>query len=318
MVKLELTKRFAALFAGRTDAYGIDRGGWVKEPLRQRMYSDHLNKLHGAAIGVAPLRDDGTVRFAAIDLDEPNFDLAMDVAALIPGPGWLEKSRSGNAHLWYFFDGDCPAWVARGQLRRALEAVDRRDVEIFPKQAQLRAGMLGNYINLPFYGDERPIVWRSGDETYDGVGNYTLAGFINEAEAEKVSVEHWTNLCRQDGIEPPALRISDGDEFGERSVVHGCATYMLEHAEDNPLAPGHRHVVLFNLAKMFLNCADYDFDDTLQIVGAFNERGEHPLSEREVKTTVQNALRGRFKSTGCDDPVMSPYVDPRCPIAHAS
>jgi hypothetical protein len=315
MVKLDLVKRFAALFAGRTDAYGTNKGGWVKSALTQRMYSDHLNGLHGAGIGVAPLLDDGTVNFAAIDLDEPNFELAMDVAALIPGDGWLERSRSGNAHLWYFFSEPCPAWVARGQLRQALEAVGRRDVEIFPKQAQLREGMLGNNINLPLYGEERPILWSTGDEPEFATPGYTIEGFVHDAEVRKVDVDHWTNLCRQDGIEPPALRITDGDEFGERKSLHGCARYIIEHADDNPLAPGHRHVVLFNLAKMYLNCADYDFEDVLAIVSAFNDRGEVPLAEREVLTTIQNAARGRWRSTGCDDPVMSPYIDPNCPIA---
>lgn len=313
MISLDLTKRYAALFAGRTDAYGVDRGGVVKAPLMQRMYSDHLNGLATAAIGVFPLRDDGTVRFAAIDLDEPNFDLAEDLRQFIPGEAWIEKSRSGNAHIWCFFADDCPAWIARGQLRQALKAQGREDVEIFPKQAQLRDGMVGNYINLPYYGDERPVLHEPATEA----GPIHLEAFIECAASARIDVEHWRNLCRIDGIEAPSLKVGSGDDgFGERKSLHVCATYMLQHKDDNPLAPGHRHVVIFNLAKMILNCQDYDTEDAIELVSVYNEAGEHPLSETEVRNTVLNAARGRFTSTGCDDPIMSPYVSPDCGIAN--
>ena len=317
-VSVETTNRFAALFEGRKDAYGVDRGGVVRAPLTNRMYGDHLKGLPTAGIGVFPLRDDNTVRFAAIDLDEPNFELAVELCEYIPGDhAFIERSRSGNAHIWVFFASDCPAWVARGQLRQALATVDREDVEIFPKQAELREGMVGNYINLPYYGDERKIVHVKGDAPeFEGAGGYTLEGFLFEAEQLQASVDHWTNLCRQDGIGPPALRISDGDEWGERPSVHACALYMLEHKEDNPLRRGHRHVVLFNLAKMILNAQDYDIEDALLVVESYNQAGDDPVSPNEVRTMVNNAARGRWTSTGCDDPVMAPYISPDCRIAH--
>jgi len=307
---------FSKLFSGRHDAYGLDRGGVVKDTLTTRMYGDHLKGLPTAGIGVFPLRDDNTVRFAAIDLDEPNFELALDIATLLPARCYIERSRSGNAHIWVFFDAACPAWVARGQLRKALEAVGRKDVEIFPKQAELREGMVGNYINLPYYGDERKIIYASGDEWLGDEGGYTLDGFLFDVEDDgRASVEHWTNLCRVDGIEPPPKRDTN-DEWGERSVPHGCALYMLEHKEDNPLTQGHRHVVLFNLAKMLLNCKDWSIDDVLVAVEGYNDAGESPVSRGEIKSMVQNAARGRWTSTGCDDPVMAPYVSPDCGIAN--
>ena len=91
---------------------------------------------------------------------------------------------------------------------------------------------------------------------------------------------------------------------------------MLEHKEDNPLRRGHRHVVLFNLAKMILNAQDYDIEDALLVVESYNQAGDDPVSPNEVRTMVNNAARGRWTSTGCDDPVMAPYISPDCRIAH--
>lgn len=310
-------ERFQKLFDGRQDAFGVDRGGIVKKPVQRRHYLDHIRGEIGAAIGVFPLRDDHTVRFAAIDLDEPNFDLACDLADLyLPGVAWVERSRSGNAHVWVFFESDCPAWVARGQLRGALRAAQRPEVEVFPKQAELLPGMVGNYINLPYYGDERLMVHRSGDERqFEGAGGYTLDGFLDDAEENRIDPQHWLDLCRADGIQPPGQR--EDSEWGTRARPHRCATYMLEHAHDNPVRTGHRNVVFFSLAKMLLNCEQYDLAETIEIVQMYNEASPDEVPRRDVRHIVLNAEKGRFTSTGCDDPLMQPYADPDCEIANA-
>lgn len=309
---LDLVMRYAALFDGRTDAYGLSHGEVVKEPVTMKLYQRHLEGLE-PGLGIFPIRPDATVRFAAVDLDEPNFALAQEIADFIPARVFIERSRSGNAHVWVFFRGSCPAWVARGNLRLALEAAGAPRVEVFPKQTELLPGMVGNYINLPYHGTDRPIIH---DAAYPAAG-MPLTEFLDIAENSLVDPDHWRGLAIQAGITPPGV-MSDEPEvpFGERTTLHECATYMLEHKEDNPLAPGHRHVVLFNLAKMVLNARDYDEQDAVAIVSGYNEAGVSPVSPDEIESLVANAARGQYTSTGCDDPLMSPYISPTCPIAH--
>lgn len=309
-----LAPRFAALFSGNREAYGLSHGEVVRGAVTLRMYLDHLRWLD-PAIGIFPIRPDNTCLFAAIDLDEPNFDLAADIADFLPGTAWIERSRSGNAHIWVFFSAPCPAWVARGQLKLALEAAGTPRVEVFPKQSELLSGMVGNYINLPFHGNARPIVWQSGEARDFTPPGYSLEGFIHDAEAGRIDPEHWRRLCYQAGIEPPGA-VERGETWGERTTLHLCALYMLQHKEDNPLTRGHRHVVLFNLAKMLLNCRDYDEDEAETIVASYNEAGTDPVGAGEIRTLVKNAARGRYTSTGCDDPIMAPYISPTCPIAN--
>ena len=158
-------EKCSRLFSGRTIAYGLGRGGVVRlapdaDPaiLWPALYGAHLDGVE--PIGVFPIREDNTVLFAAIDLDEPDFELASAFQSLLPGRTWLERSRSGNAHVWVFFDRSCEAWVARGVLKSATEALGRPDVEIFPKQDRLPLALegddppVGNYINLPYFGVE--------------------------------------------------------------------------------------------------------------------------------------------------------------------
>jgi hypothetical protein len=146
------------LFSGRKDAYGTGRGQWIKREPTPDVYAEHLRG-EGPGLGIAPLLDDGTVWFAAIDLDEPDFDAAREMQEFLSfGATWVERSRSGNAHVWAFFEHPIQAWIARGILREATAAIGKPAVEVFPKQDKLREGMVGNYINLPYHGDDRPIL----------------------------------------------------------------------------------------------------------------------------------------------------------------
>lgn len=310
---------FMNLFQPRRDVYGVAKGNVKREQWNNPILSQHLSHHPDFDLGFFPLRDDGTVRFAAIDLDEPDFQTATEIAELIPGNAWIERSRSGNAHIWVFFSEDCPAWVARGQLRKVLELVDLPRVEIFPKQAELIPGMVGNYISAPYFGDERPMIWASdqGREGCDlcNTKGWTLEDFLTFAHASRIDPQHWRDLCIRDGIEPPRARGEGAEEFGTRAVPHMCATYMLEHKEDNPLVPGHRAVVLFNLAKQLANVEDFEPAEVEEMVEAMNQAGTDPASSKEIERFVRNAYRGQWVSTGCDDPLMAPYVHPDCPIA---
>jgi len=152
-------EQFARLFRGRTDVLGTgDKPPKVqRRPVTLVDYESHLAG-DGNGIGIYPMLDTNEVWFCAIDLDEPDFALAQMMMKLIPGATYLERSRSGNAHVWAFFSSPAPAWAVRTILRGATQSVGRPDVEIFPKQDGLRADMIGNFINLPYHGEDRPML----------------------------------------------------------------------------------------------------------------------------------------------------------------
>lgn len=303
--------RFASLFRGRTDAYGkasgtprVERGDF-SEAQWLLFYEGHLAG-EGVGIGVFPMLDTAEVWFGAIDLDEPNFDLARSMQTLIPNQSWIERSKSGNAHVWVFFERPCPAWAVRTILRGATESVGRKDVEIFPKQDGLREGMLGNFINLPYHGEERPILCRQAD--------FPLGEFLIEAEGSRQDPDAWVRRARALGGQPPSEREATS-EFGEQANLHMCAEHIMQHRDDNPLQPGHRAVVLFNVSRQFLNWRDATAEEARAWVHEINDAGVQPAPRQEVDRQFDNALAGRWTGTGCDDPVMAPYVHPDCPIA---
>lgn len=298
------------LFQGRTDAIGRNQGGVERRIVTEGDYYKHFQGEH--PIGIFPMLDDNTCWFGAIDLDEPNFELASQMQLLIPNPSWIEKSRNGNAHVWVFFQSPAPAWVVRTVLRGATQAVGRSDVEIFPKQDALKPGMVGNYINLPLFGDERPILHMG---TTDELRPTPVASFLHRALETRHDPAVWERRARALGGKPPEER-EVAREFGTATVLHECASHIIENRESNPLRRGHRAVVLFNLSKMLLNWEALDAAEARKWVGEVNAAGTHPVDVLEVDRIFNNALEGRWTSTGCDDPLMAPYVRPDCPIAN--
>jgi len=317
----DLTERFARLFHGRTDAHGLGRGAVKRTSITREDVEQHLAGEHpDGGIGIFPLRADGTVLWAAIDLDEPDFELAQELQRLLPGQTWIEKSRSGNAHIWAFFTEPIPAWIPRGLMKMALQSHGRDDVEVFPKQDRLPEGLLGNYINLPFYGDTRPMLSWDGPHAHTGggVGPWTwgLESWIDRAEASKTDPDVWRRRATSLGIKPPEEREGPSAEFGTMPNLHRCASHIIANAEENPVSRGGRHVVFFNLAKMLLNWREIDDAEAMEYLREVNELADPPLSDTELQRIFGNVQRGQFVSTGCDSPEMAPYISPDCEIVH--
>lgn len=313
-------EKFARLHAGRTDAYGTGAGMWIKKPVTLAHYEAHLRGF-GKGLGIAPLLDDGTINFAAIDLDEPDFDAAREMQEYLPGPSFIEKSRSGNAHIWVYFEEPVEAWPVRGILKEATLAAGKAAVEVFPKQDKLfpefrteHRPELGNYINLSNHGDDRPILcWDAYEEAFHRV---SLEAFLNSALDGLNDPRSWRERAKWLQLSPPEERLHDRAEFGKQKQLHMCAEYIIANRESNPVLEGHRNVVYFSLAKMLLNYEGFDEDEAWYFLKLTADASPDRVEEHELRRIFNNALVKQMTSTGCDDPLMQPYVHPDCPIAH--
>ncbi len=320
----ETARRFINLFGGlqhveNIGAYGTGNGEWVKASLAERGVALHLMG-QGPGIGIPPLGPGNVVSFAAIDLDENDFKAAAEMQTYLPGPSFLEKSRSGNAHVWVFFREPVLAYIPMGILKEATLAAGKKHVEVFPKNHDFEKIKYGNYINLPYYGSTRPIV--EVEETFESHGGlrtyifneWPLHKFLHEAYENLNDPEVWKSRARWLLIEPPERRES-ATEFGQQPNLHICASHILEHAEDNPVMAGHRSVVYFCLAKQLTNWQLCDHDEALMYMRLVNEASPDRIPDDELQRILGNAERGGFTSTGCDDPLFAPYAHPSCKIA---
>lgn len=317
----ELVARFEALYQGLPEAFGTGRGEWVKRPPTREDFRRHLAGV-GPGLGIAPLRRDGTVTFAAIDLDEPDFAAALGMQEFIPGPSYVERSRSGNAHVLVYFSEPIEAWIARGILKEVILAAGKAHVEVFPKADRLMPGMLGSYINLGFFGDTRPVVTQMLDGGLMArpsglppqLGDLTLEQFLDRVKPNLPDA--WRKRARWLQISSPEERLKDRAEFGTQQTLHLCAEHIIANRDEVPVVEGHRAIVYFNLAKMLCNYEGFDLDEAFAMMQLVNDSSPDAIPDYELRKILTNAERGRFTSCGCDDPVMAPYVHPDCPIAH--
>ena len=168
----QTAKAFAALFRGRTDAWGSLPSKCIYEPVTFVHYERHLRGK--VSLGVYPLLDDGTCFWAAADLDQDGSapwhdgpDDGTPALTLIESLGYygvnigicLEKTKSKGWRIWTLFSAPVPARDVRRLFRAALaKAGLPSSVELFPRQDHLgkptreNPHPVGNYVHLPYFG----------------------------------------------------------------------------------------------------------------------------------------------------------------------
>ena len=168
-ISQSIISEFAHTFTGNEYAYGIhvvadspsiEATGKVRgkmdftktSPITDEVYEAHLNGRNG--LGVIPLRQDGTVSFSVIDIDK--YDTQhVDTINMISNSGLPMipfRSKSGGLHLYVFYS-------ERTLASKSIEMLNKIKVlmglpaktEVFPKQAKIKEGEIGNWINLPYY-----------------------------------------------------------------------------------------------------------------------------------------------------------------------
>ena len=161
---------FSTLFSGNTDAHGVTEVGeivdgkaksksrLVYEPVTPAVIQRHLDGYH--SIGIAPIQNDGTCNFGAIDIDDYRYDLQDVIAAIydFDMPLCPCFSKSKKLHIYIFFAEPTPADQVQEILKwyaRAF-ACDKK-VEIFPKQAKAHSTQtFYSWINLPYFEANNP------------------------------------------------------------------------------------------------------------------------------------------------------------------
>ena len=194
-----LPQRFHQLFDGWGKAHGVFHpqkqsrqargkvtGGQATElgPPTPELWEAHLSGAQG--LGVYMLRLDGTVRFAAIDVDVYPVDHRALAERISKAelPLILCKSKSGGAHLYLFGQEDLPAALVRQRLATWATMLNILKYELFPHKDVLAGPEdYGKYLNMPYFsGKERCAVSRSGKEL-------PPAAFLTAAHEAAVSID---------------------------------------------------------------------------------------------------------------------------------
>ena len=290
--------RFQRLFKGREDAYGQweqDNPQTVKRPITEEQWRKHLAG-KGALLGIIPITETNDCYFGAIDVDDDTVDHAS-LAALIDLSGLplvVCRSKSGGAHLYLFLKDPTPAktivqklksWAAALKLKNPpYPSGQSHPIEIFPKQTKISPDTLGNWINLPYYGN--------------GVTNR----YAVTAEGQKLPLDTFLEYAESRSISSTMLEVL---EPSVKDALEG-APPCLNQLHQLGYPEGSRNMGLYN-AGIYLKLR-YP-DDWQDKVRDYNqERMQPPLRDVEVRSVIKSLERRDYQYK-CEDAPINAFCD---------
>ena len=262
---------FAELFVGGDQAHGLwdERRGAKTErgPATPERYAEHLAGKLG--LGLVPVRRDGTCRFAAIDIDIDSINHVALLQKVLARklPLAVFRSKSGAAHLLLFMQepGLAAATVIQ-TLKKWATLLGYPAAEIFPKQTKVTKKNLGNWINLPFFGDEKTSRYAIGPR-----GALTLTEFL-------ASVEFYDPAtCRVD--ESPAAEPAEP------------AAPEVPIETDGEITEGRRNETLTKAAGAMRRHGLAQDAIEAALLAHNRKRCEPPLPERDIVTIAASVAR---------------------------
>jgi len=301
-VEKELTKRFSRLFRGLNRAYGTfditgkaangkhkGKARIVHEPRTLKTFDAHLNGEQG--VGVVPINENNQCLWGAIDIDTYPLDHTklINHISQLKFPLVVCRSKSGGGHLYLFLKEAVAAEKLQTKLKEVTSELGyASNTEVFPKQIQLvlERGDTGNFLNLPYFDQERGLRY-----AFNADGSAaTLEEFLDMAEASAITEEELDNLASEEAVQidkrlpdgPPCLQALFRQGFPEGTRNNGLfnvgvylrkafpdewETKILEHNQlimDPPLDLNEVNIVADQLKKK-----DYQYKCTDQPICNF-------------------------------------------------
>lgn len=297
---LSIQERLFNIYKGNARAHGVfnvttdrERDGKkqgharvIKEATTLEHWSKHLAGKEG--LGIIPIMDNNACNWGAIDIDTYNINHSDLVKKLEKHkiPAVVCRSKSGGAHLYFFFTEEIPAADVLSKLNEVSAVLGHAGSEVFPKQTEIlvERGDTGNFINMPYFGGEnttRYAIDVSGE-------SLSLEQFVDAAEAARMSAEKFMSL---------KTKSSKSDEV----LPHGPP--CLQHLCAQGFGEGGRNNALFSLGVYARMAKKEDWEQEVQNYNV--KYMKPPLSANEVATIIKQLQKKEYFYKCDDQPIAS-------------
>lgn len=286
-----LSEKFNERFTGSPHAHGTytikqssgtspKKNGIAKTisgPPTKDLWQAHLQG--DQSLGVIPVNGTGFCRWGALDIDEYDLDLNALTEKLNDYPVVLCETKSGGAHIFFFFSEDVDAGLVRRRLAEFSGFIGHGGCEVFPKQVISEAQAVGNWLNMPYFGNTRKArVLVSGK-----IRELTPQEFLKQAKRRAITA-----------ADLQALELSLGE--GQFNDGPPCLETMMA---SGGFPEGQRNSGLYNVG-IYMRLKHPDtWEDEL---ASFNFNGpvDPPLPNIEVQTLIKSLSRKADYFYQCD------------------
>lgn len=220
-------ERFATLFGGYERHHyhfvpqGQERGKIVGKYVTVRdqgptidLWERHLAGEYG--LQVIPLREDCTVLWGCLDIDDRSVDISAFEQRVISAkfPLVICRSKSGGIHAYLFLEEPAPGADVLDLLCGWAQVLQCGSCEVFPKQTVRLSDLdIGSAVNMPYHGG-------------DGTTRYAIRGgkklspreFLDYAASVTVSM---SSLNKTAVDEPASTLFPDGPPCLQHLEMHG-------------------------------------------------------------------------------------------------
>lgn len=298
MNDIERVERLMEIFKGSTKAHGVyvevkddnpliekkkGEAMTVSKPPTLTIWKQHYEGERG--IGIVPINENNCCNWAALDLDKKEFpninhtEILKNIKAH-KLPLLVTKTKSNDAHIYIMFKEPQTAKSVRIIMAEIASILGYAGCEIFPKQDVLKAekGELGNWLNMPYYGDTRKGVTlvKGFAEELD------IDDFLDLAEETMLTNDTYDELIK-------SLKMS---VKAREEILEGAPPCLTKMLAQHGIEDGRRNAVVFNLGVYCKKRYKENWEDKLREL--HDKFCEDPLSHSNLKTIIKSVESGDF------------------------
>ena len=314
-LRKEIAENLFSRFVVRSDTYAKQNQDKsyirVSEPLTSELIEkEHLEG--NTTLGTYNLDLKNRVKWFCFDIDpqavkdstETTKNLHAKCVELFPKKSiLLEASRYGDPsfHIWVFCEPEIPAYVARFLGNKILEKCGNPNVELFPKQDEIKEDGFGNLMKLPLGLHQKSQKWSSflNPETFEPLPSEVIL----EIEGSTLSDHEIKQIKEILERKKETFWFSHGTKQAEAYTgeIPACISHILKGAET-----GLRNESGMRLSCFLLNFCKESPEKINTMLNEWNLRNKPPLEEGELKRIFESTLRGGYNYS-CEDQILKSY-----------
>ena len=303
--------KFINIFEGLERAYGqfkkndkklsvkVEGRPWIEhKPLTKQLWENHLNGV-GNRLGVFPLKDNGTCKWGAIDIDVNNYDYEnlLNKIRELKLPLIMFRSKSGRAHVYMFMKEFTSAEEVQVVMKKFAGKLGLADIldRVYPMQTSLADKKDGSWLNMPYFNHEEGSTYAYTDEFED-------ASIDQFFELYDQYVQTDLTEFLQEEIEEPRKKSKPVKEKKLEDFFLPCTKNCLK-LNQNKIPKENRNDYLLHMYTWAMRAIDgvnkieaYSKMDAKDLLKYFNkEYMTHPLEEKEIDNTILKSTDREYK-----------------------